>query len=181
MFVQLAKVNGTNIDSCNLISWQWHFIQNLLYILICSLVLSMTSTPSEDPTPPPSPVMEYSFGGKSLSGRASRLPKRFSSLSHGQPAPHPPRSSTFACLQRQTADDTRCTNSLSLECRRIAGGLRHFPAQAMAIVGVSPTGEPWNSPPHTPSPVAAAEEEEEAGSSDDGEGCAVPLLGRLPG
>ena len=77
------------------------------------------------------------------------------------------------------------------ECRRIAGGLRHFPAQAMAIVGVSPTGEPWESPRASPSPspppcqaedeVGEVEDEDvEAPSENEEEECAVPLLGRLP-
>lgn len=161
-----------------------------------SLVLSLSSSRSEileDPTPPASPVMEYSFGGRPLAcrpGQAMRAAvRRFPSMSQPSSRPRPPpppRSSTFACLQKQSSPDA---DSMS-ECRRIAGGLRHFPAQAMAIVGVSPTGEPWESPRASLSPspppcqteeVGEVEDEDvEAPSGNEEEECAVPLLGRLP-
>ena len=143
-----------------------------------SLVLSLTSSPSdnlEDPTPPPSPpLMEYNFGGRPVSrfGQTMRAPKKFPI--HALP----PRSSTFACLQRQSPEDD---DLLKLECKRIARGLRHFPAQAMAIVGVSPTGEPWETPPlpHREAPPDDSREDE--GEYEDPgceeEECSVPLLG----
>ena len=88
----------------------------------------------------------------------------------------PPRSSTFTCLQKQSPDD----EALKLECRRIAGGLRHFPAQAMAIVGVSPTGEPWETPqpPHLTRGDVSVDEEVEDDDEVPGyeEECHVPLL-----
>jgi hypothetical protein len=132
--------------------------------------------------------MEYNFGGgRSLTrfgqtmqfgqttrfGQTMRAPKKFPI--HALP----PRSSTFACLQKQSPDEDDLLNT---ECKRIARGLRYFPAQAMAIVGVSPTGEPWESPPlpHREAPPDTREEEgEEEGPGCEEEECSVPLLGNL--
>lgn len=52
----------------------------------------------------------------------------------------------------------------------------------MAIVGVSPTGEPWETPPlphHMHKSVSVDEEGEEEIPSYEEE-CQVPLLGNLP-
>jgi hypothetical protein len=121
--------------------------------------------------------MEHSFGGSRWPrGQTMRAHRSYPTVVRALP----PRSSTFTCLQKQSPDD----EALKLECRRIAGGLRHFPAQAMAIVGVSPTGEPWESPPPSHLPRGAVSMEEEGEEDDEipcyEEECEVPLLGHLP-
>jgi len=150
--------------------WSWFLLFTLLWcpdanplklflnlpsksLLSISLALSLSSSQSEDQSLPRSPTMEYSFGGRPT----SRHPIA------------PPRSSTFVCLN--AVDSVK-------DPRRFSVGLRHFPAHALAVVGMSPTGDTWESPPQTPPP--AGEGEDEAGvSGGEEEECKVPLLGRL--
>jgi hypothetical protein len=50
----------------------------------------------------------------------------------------------------------------------------------MAIVRVSPTGEPWESPPSSPlEPSVAADDGAEEEETPGDEDCQVPLLGSL--